>query len=216
MAEQKRSRQALPEAEARDPGAQPVAPGSLDDAAATGDQPIFYFDLGSPYAWLVAERIGHTMPTAIWQPVCQADISPGRLWDGDRARVEALAADAGLLAPRWSVDDQHDDRLIDTRKAMLVATFCKSIGRAASFALAAFRQAYNAGNSLEDVDTLLFAGAACELHPRAILQALELESTATQMDTAATLARLHGVTELPAVMRENALLAGDDLLALFY
>jgi 2-hydroxychromene-2-carboxylate isomerase len=186
----------------------------VDDSAPNGgdppgDQPIFFFDLGSPYAWLVAEGLGNAMPSAIWQPVCQQDLAPGPLWDGDRGRVVALAAQAGLLAPRWSRDDQPD-----TREAMLAATWCKSIGRAASFALAAFRQAYNGGRNLADRDTLLIAAAACELHPRAVLQALALESTHTQLDTAAALARLHDVTELPAVKRENELLNIGQLLEL--
>ncbi len=171
------------------------------------DRPIFFFDLGSPYAWLVAERIGHKMPTAIWQPVCQQDVSPDPLWDGDRARVETLAAVAGLPAPRWPANDQPD-----TRQAMLVATFCKSIGRAASFALAAFRQAYNGGRNLEETETLLIAAAACELHPRAVLQAIELDSTQAQLASAAAPARLYGVTMLPAVKRENELLVAGDLL----
>ncbi len=176
--------------------------------ATSDDQPIFFFDLGSPYAWLVAERLGNAMPAAIWQPVCQQDLAPGPLWDADRPRVEALAAQAGLLTLRWPDDDQHD-----TREAMLLATWCKSIGRATSFALAAFRQAYNGGRSLADRDTLLLAAAACELHPRAVLQALALESTPTQLETAATLARLHDVTVLPAVKRGNELLDVEQLLA---
>lgn len=189
---------------------QPVVPAGPQDepAPAPGDdQPVFFFDLGSPYAWLVAERIGHTHPTAIWQPVCQQDISPEPLWDGDRARVEQLAAEAGLLTPRWPAEDQPD-----TREAMLVATFCKSIGRAASFALAAFRQAYNGGRSLADRDTLLIAAAACELHPRAILQAIELESTRVQLRAAAELARDHQVTELPTLVQGERRSLADTLL----
>jgi 2-hydroxychromene-2-carboxylate isomerase len=194
----------------RNESVQPVMPaGPLDDPGSEHDpgRPVFFFDLGSPYAWLVAERIGHTYPTAIWQPVCQRDISDAPLWDGDRERIEKLAADAGLLTPRWPSIDQPD-----TREAMLVAAFCKSIGRAASFALAAFRQAYNGGRDLAERDTLLIAAAACELHPRAILQAIELESTRVQLAAAATLASDQRVTELPALALGDRRLLAAELL----
>jgi 2-hydroxychromene-2-carboxylate isomerase len=33
-------------------------------------RPVFYFDLGSPYAYLSAERVNHFFPEVpIWQPV---------------------------------------------------------------------------------------------------------------------------------------------------
>ena len=55
--------------------------------------------------------------------------------------------------------------------AMRAATFAKQTGRAVSFSLAAFRQAFAAGRDLTDVDNVTIAGAACELHPRALLKA---------------------------------------------
>ena len=51
---------------------------------------------------------------------------------------------------------------------MRVATFAKEIGRAVSFSLAAFRQAFAAGRDLTDPDNVLIAAAASEMHPRAI------------------------------------------------
>ena len=59
----------------------------------------------------------------------------------------------------------------NTLKAMRVATFAQSIGRTVAFSLAAFRQAFAGGRDLSDVDNVLIAAAACELHPNAILKA---------------------------------------------
>ena len=56
--------------------------------------------------------------------------------------------------------------------AMRVATFAKQTGRTVSFSLAAFRQAFAAGRDLTDPDNVMIAGAACELHPRALLKAV--------------------------------------------
>ena len=59
---------------------------------------------------------------------------------------------------------------------MRAATFAKQTGRTVSFALAAFRQAFAAGRDLTEPDNVLIAAAACELHPRALLKAVETES----------------------------------------
>ncbi len=53
---------------------------------------------------------------------------------------------------------------------MLAATYAKRIGRAVAFSLAAFRQAFAGGRDLADQDTILIAGAACEMHPTALLK----------------------------------------------
>ncbi len=40
------------------------------EAHAPAEPPVFYFDLGSPYAWLAAERNGDIFPVApTWVPV---------------------------------------------------------------------------------------------------------------------------------------------------
>jgi 2-hydroxychromene-2-carboxylate isomerase len=33
------------------------------------ERPVFVSDLGSPYAYLAAERIGRLLPDADWQPI---------------------------------------------------------------------------------------------------------------------------------------------------
>ena len=36
----------------------------------TSEQPTFYYDLASPYAYLAAERIHDVLPVApVWQPI---------------------------------------------------------------------------------------------------------------------------------------------------
>jgi 2-hydroxychromene-2-carboxylate isomerase len=88
----------------------------------------------------------------------------------------------------------------DSRTAMLAAAFAKKSGRAVAFSLAAFRQAFAAGRDLGNVDNVLVAAAACELHPRALLQGLQLRSTRAELDEGTAFAREHGVTELPALV----------------
>ena len=38
-----------------------------------------HFDIGSPYAWVIAERASKSIPQAEWVPVCQPDGDGGPL-----------------------------------------------------------------------------------------------------------------------------------------
>jgi 2-hydroxychromene-2-carboxylate isomerase len=122
----------------------------------------------------------------------------------DRGAVAARAP----MPPRWP-----DPYPADTRTAMLAAAFAKKSGRAVAFSQAAFRQAFAGGKDLGDFDNVLIAAAACELHPRALLQGVELRSTRTELDAGTALAREHGVTELPALIAEGRVVTGLDAVS---
>jgi 2-hydroxychromene-2-carboxylate isomerase len=61
----------------------------------TDGQPVFYYDLASPYAYLAAERINEVLPvTPVWQPILLGGIwkqSGGRSWAVTEAREEGIA-----------------------------------------------------------------------------------------------------------------------------
>jgi 2-hydroxychromene-2-carboxylate isomerase len=84
---------------------------------------------------------------------------------------------------------------------MLAATYAKQIGRVVAFSAAAFRQAFAGGRDLGQEETLLIAGAACEIHPSALLKGIALRSTARSLAAAGERALAHGVSELPAVVQ---------------
>ena len=115
-----------------------------------------------------------------WQPILLGGLfkrfdrdswadGPGR--DEGIAEVERRAAERGLPPIRWP-----DPCPGNTLFAMRAATFAKQTGRTVSFALAAFRQAFAAGRDLTEPDNVLIAAAACELHPRAVLKAVETDA----------------------------------------
>lgn len=171
--------------------------------AQTSAQPIFYYDLGSPDCYLVAEQVMHALPAVPeWQPVLSSEREPI-----DRLRVEQRAIELGLQAVRWP------ERVpAESRSAMLAATYAKQIGRGVAFSLAAFRQVFAAGRDLDSPDTILIAGAACEMHPAALLKALERPGLARALDAAAEAARNRGVRRLPAIALGERVLAGPDVL----
>lgn len=173
----------------------------------------FFYDVGSPYAWVIAERAAKSIPAAEWVPVCQPDVDDGPLWDGDQERVIELAQKFGLIAPRFS-EDRMNLTIADSRKMALAATYAKSIGRTLAFSLAAFRQCFGAAKPVDEEDTILLAGAACEMHPRAVLQALTMKSTSEALDAAGAQLRelVGGRTELPALIAPDGTALSEDAL----
>ena len=157
------------------------------------ERPLFFYDLGSPHAYLVAERINSELDVVPeWRPIL------ARPRPFEREEIEREAAERGLMPLRWPPVVPPD-----TRTAMLAATFAKESGRAVAFSLAAFRQAFAAGRDLGDVDTVLLAAAACELHPRAVLKASETRSVQEKLAAATQEAAALGVTEVPAIVTEG-------------
>ena len=167
-----------------------------------GPTPAFYFDLASPEAYLSAERILQTMPVAVeWVPVRIAAAPV------DVDRLEATARERGLQPLRWPEPFPFDSTF-----AMRVATFAKQVGRTVAFALAAFRQAYAGGRSLALADNVLVAASACEMHPAAILKAVDTRLVAGALDRATALAAERGVRATPAVWTPGEVFHGDASL----
>ena len=153
------------------------------------EQPVFYYDLGDPASYLAAEQVMSALEVPPdWEPVLRAPASV------DREQLERRAAELGLQPIRWPARWPPE-----SREAMLAATYAKRIGRGVAFSLAAFRQAFAAGRDLGDRNTILIAGAACEMHPSALLKAIETRSVADALEEAGARARAAGVTSLPAV-----------------
>ena len=95
---------------------------------------------------------------------------------------------------------------------MRAATFAQQIGRAVAFSLAAFRQAFAAGRDLSELDNVVIAAAACELHPNALLKAIETQSVKDRLREATAEAYERGVRGVPTVAVGDELFFGDDRL----
>jgi 2-hydroxychromene-2-carboxylate isomerase len=183
------------------------------------DRPVFYYDLGSPYAWLTAERIHDVLPvTPIWQPILLGGIwqrTGGGSWsltDGRAAgiaEIERRAREYELMDVVWPERWPTSSLL-----AMRAATFAQQAGRAVAFSLAAFRQAFCAGRDLSDPDNVLIAAAACELHPKAVTKGIESRSVKDRLRAATEEAADRGVIGVPTVAVGDQLFWGDDQLHL--
>jgi 2-hydroxychromene-2-carboxylate isomerase len=181
--------------------------------------PVFYFDLGSPYAYLAAERISGLFAEAgleqpEWQPILLGGLFQrfGRdSWANgpDRAEgmgeVERRAAEYGLPPLVWP-EPWPGNTLV----AMRAATFAKQTGRTVSFALAGFRQAFAAGRDLSEPDNVAIAAAACELHPKALDKAVSTDGVKNALREATDRAAELGVIGVPSLVVGGEVFWGDD------
>jgi 2-hydroxychromene-2-carboxylate isomerase len=182
---------------------------------------VFYFDLGSPYAYLAAERVNglfaeNGLQPPEWQPILLGGLfkrfergswaqTPQR--DAGIAEVERRAAAYRLAPIRWPEPFPGN-----TLTAMRAATYAKQTGRAVAFALAAFRQAFAGGRDLSDPDNVLVAAAACELHPTAVLKAIETTGVKDALHEATERAGDVGVRGVPSLVVGGEVFWGDDRL----
>jgi 2-hydroxychromene-2-carboxylate isomerase len=96
---------------------------------------------------------------------------------------------------------------------MRVATYAKEIGRAVSFSLAAFRQAFAAGRDLTDPENVNLAAASSEMHPRAIEAAVGRDALKAVLRDATERAGDLGVRGVPSTVVGGEVFWGDDRLA---
>jgi 2-hydroxychromene-2-carboxylate isomerase len=173
-----------------------------EDDAVLPPQPVFYFDLTSAECYLSAERVLHSLPVvAEWRPVALASGESAGL---SRAEIERRAVAYGLQPLRWPA------RTSDAGRAARAATYAKQIGRAVAFSQAAFRQGFAGGRDIGDPDTLLIAGAACEMLPTALLKGMELRSVQSAVETTIQEALGAGVGRVPAIVAAGEVFEGDD------
>jgi 2-hydroxychromene-2-carboxylate isomerase len=182
-------------------------------------QVTFYFDLGSPYAYLTAERLARALPEPIaWQPLSLGGLfkangrSSWALGGRERRRagmveVERRARDYGLAPIRWP-EPWPGNYLM----AMRAATFAFAVGRGPELTLEAFRGAFARGEDLSMPAHVLDAAE------RAGLDRSETE-TATQdpeikqaLRAATDAAHALGVIGVPTIAIDRELFWGDDRL----
>lgn len=186
---------------------------------------VFYYDFNSPYSYLTAERISGLFAEAgvdqpDWQPISFGHIlktTGRRPWSlppegpapDHLAEVQRRASERGLpkvVYPEgWPIENY-------SLNPVRAAIYAKEAGRVVSFSLACFRQVFAAAKDMSDVDNVLIAAAACELHPNAVLKGIEMQSVKDALRTATEEALALGVGGIPTVAVGDELFWGDDRL----
>ncbi len=179
----------------------------------------FYFDLGSPYAYLAAERVDAllTQPVA-WQPLLLGGLfkangrSSWAVGDAERRRagmaeVERRAHDYGLAAIRWP-QEWPANYLV----AMLAATFAFTVGRGREFTLQAFRNAFQEGWELSDPERVFATAAQAGLDRDELEAATRDPRIKQELRRATDAASALGVIGVPTLALDAQLFWGDDRL----
>jgi 2-hydroxychromene-2-carboxylate isomerase len=182
-------------------------------------QASFYFDLGSPFAYLTAERIDDVLTGPVaWRPVSLGGLfkatgrsswsleSPQRRQVGI-AEVERRAHLYDLPPVRWP-QPWPSDYLF----AMRVATYAFREGLGREFTLRAFRRAFQDGEDLAIPEHVLRAAADAGLDSRAAEQATRDPEVKLALRAATDAAHGLGVFGVPTIAVGGELFWGDDRL----
>jgi 2-hydroxychromene-2-carboxylate isomerase len=182
-------------------------------------QATFYFDLGSPFAYLTAERISEVLPEPVrWQPVSLGALFKltGRSsWaigtpdsrQAGMAEVERRARAYGLPTMHWP-DPWPTDYLF----AMRAATYAFQVGHGREFTMRAFRHAFQHGNDLAIHEHVLQAATDAGLDAHAVKEATSDPEIKLALRTATGAAHALGAFGVPTIAVADELFWGDDRL----
>lgn len=161
-----------------------------------------YFDLASPYTYLVAERVERRVGGAIWRPATLRAPQPR----GEQLVAEALNRAHALRMPL--VWPERFPARVPT--AMRVATYANEHGCAPAFAVAAGRLAFCGGFDLEDPEIIAEAAAASGLDVDGALVAARDPGRDHQIAMAGRSVEHAGGAALPALEHERRLYCGES------
>lgn len=179
----------------------------------------FYFDLGSPYAYLAAERLPALLPEDVeWRPVLLGALfkltgrSSWALGDYRRrqtgmADIERRARGYGLPALRWP-----DPWPTNYLAAMRAATYALSVGAGQDFARHAFRAAFQRGADLSILAHVIDAGRRAGIDGDELATAIGRQEVKLALRHATDAAYERGVIGVPTVAIGDELFWGDDRL----
>jgi 2-hydroxychromene-2-carboxylate isomerase len=188
----------------------------------------FYFDVGSPYAYLASERLTALIPEPVtWQPVLLGGLfkltgrSSWALGDYQRrqagmAEIERRARGYGLPPILWP-----DPWPTDYLAAMRATTYAFTAGgvgvavgaeAGSEFAHEAFRAAFQHGHELSIVAHVLAVATRAGLDAGAVQRAIADPEIKTTLRAATDAAFERGVFGVPTLAVGDELFWGDDRL----
>lgn len=127
----------------------------------------------------------------------------------DFSEIQRRADERGLPQVRYPDGWPVENYSLNPIRA---AIYAKESGRVVSFSLACFRQVFAAGRDMSDVDNVLLAAAACELHPNAVIKGIETKSVKDKLRSATEEALARDIEGIPTVAVGDRLFWGDDRL----
>jgi 2-hydroxychromene-2-carboxylate isomerase len=179
----------------------------------------FYFDLGSPYVYLAAERLdGLGLREVEWQPISLGGLfkltgrsswglSPHR--ELGMAEIEARAAHYGLPQLRWP--DGWPSHYLQANRACLAAG---ERGRLETYARTALRMAFTEGRDLSQPEEVFEVAHRCGLDLEWLQARIADQDLKDRLRAATEAAHARGVFGVPTLAVGERLFWGDDQLEL--
>jgi 2-hydroxychromene-2-carboxylate isomerase len=179
----------------------------------------FYFDLGSPFAYLAAERLHTLLPEPIhWQPVLLGGLFKltGRSsWAlGDYRRRQAGMADIERRALAYGLEPMRwpDPWPADYLTAMRATTYAFSVGQGREFTMQAYRDAFGRGSELSVAGNVLDSAQRAGLDVETVRAGLADPHIKQTLRDATDAAYDRGVFGVPTIAIGDELFWGDDRL----
>ena len=178
-------------------------------AATAGGAPAratLYFDLGSPYTYLAAERADRLFARLEWVPASADMLHGAELTDAARRAVCDRAMLLGLpfVWPEQAPGSVHG--------AMRVASLAAERGCGGAFVLAASRLAFCGGFDIDDPEILAEAAAAAGIGLQETLAAAGDVGRDGPIEEAGRQLLAGGASRLPALRVGRFLFCGEDRL----
>lgn len=189
----------------------------------------FFYDLGSPYAYLTAWRIDDAFGPDVeveWVPVLLGAIFKARgrsSWaetqsrDEGVAEVERRGADYGLPPFVWPGDESVGEWPNNGLNAMRVAAWAHREGAGREFAMAGFFEQFSAGRDLSDPAAVAAAAERAGLNAEAALAGAVEQDVKDALRTNTEVALALGAIGVPSLRVDDAageaqVFWGDDRL----
>lgn len=180
---------------------------------------IFYYDLGSPYAYLTADRIDEQFDVDIdvdWVPVLLGGIfkETGRSsWAETGRRADGIAEIAQRAAaygmPQFNYPEPWPNNGLT---AMRVATWAHSAGAGRRFARAAFEVQFNDALPLSETENIELAAHRAGLDPQFALESAQDPAVKQALIDNTRAALDAGVKGVPSFVVGDEVFWGDDQL----
>jgi 2-hydroxychromene-2-carboxylate isomerase len=181
------------------------------------EPPKLYFDLGSPYAYVAAERAESVLGRQpVFEPILLGAIFQRRgrgSWamTGEQAQrmreLEERARRYQLPPFVWP-----EKWPANTLAAMRAAVWAKQRSRVVEFSLAVFRRQFVRGMDITDTDVLGACARDVGLDAAAMLAAIKTPAIKEELKVATDRAWCAGVQGVPTVVIGGDIFYGDDRL----
>jgi 2-hydroxychromene-2-carboxylate isomerase len=176
-----------------------------------------FLDLGSPYAYLAAERVHAVIPGPVdFQPVLLGAIFQRRGWGSwaqiehraaGMAEVEARAERYGLAPMVWPEPWPANALAADR-----AAAWAKQRGSSESFILALYRREFRQGADISSRQVLAAAASEAGLDPDELIEAIQRPEIKDALRQATDAAWDVGVRGVPSLWIGGQIYYGDDQL----